>query len=367
MSSDYIPFEIQSEIMKRLPVKSLVQFRSVSKQWKSFIDCPEFIKTYHINHPNPKHHLLVRYKLGSVRKYTSIIDDNTFPQQKFPLFAPEPLNLLRNAFTLGSVDGLLGFYGFYQDVDLETWMVVLWNPSVRKFVGIVIPNELYSQVGYTCIGFGVCPHTNDPKLVKINVVQTPIICWEVQVFTLSSRVWKTVYTGPPFKSCLLLWDHVFIDGVVYWCTRGSFILSFDLKSDKFGEVSIPERFVRANGISVAKVNESLGLLEYYYEGGMLVCGVWMRKDGVNQPFTKIFTVKVEGKSVWNTSVLGFRNNGDVVLRIAGEDYKESTIEVYEPSSGHIRGVGIKAEYGTLSASSYMETLLLLDQPNSIIH
>nr|GFA54499.1 hypothetical protein [Tanacetum cinerariifolium] len=59
--SDYIPFEIQSEIMKRLPVKSLVQFRSVSKQWKSFIDCPKFIKTYHINHPNPQHHLLLQY------------------------------------------------------------------------------------------------------------------------------------------------------------------------------------------------------------------------------------------------------------------------------------------------------------------
>nr|GEV08354.1 hypothetical protein [Tanacetum cinerariifolium] len=132
--SDYLPFEIQSEIMKRLPVKSLVQFRSVSKQWKSFIDCPKFIKDYHINHPNPQHHLLVGYTLDAVRTYTSIIDDNTFPGQKFPLTAPEPLKLLRFTFTLGSVDGLLGFYGFYQDVYLETQMVVLWNPSLRKCV-----------------------------------------------------------------------------------------------------------------------------------------------------------------------------------------------------------------------------------------
>ncbi|GKD25162.1 F-box domain containing protein, partial [Tanacetum coccineum] len=170
--SDYIPFEIQSEIMKRLPVKSLVQFRSVSKQWKSFIDCPEFIKTYHINHPNPKHHLLVRY--NHVPTYTSIIDDNTFPQQKFPLTAPEPLNLL------SSVDGLLCFYGLYKDIELETKMVVLWNPSVRKCVGIPIPNVFDSPYGYTRIGFGVCRDTNDPKLVKINVVETPHISWDVQ-------------------------------------------------------------------------------------------------------------------------------------------------------------------------------------------
>ncbi|GKA61857.1 F-box domain containing protein [Tanacetum coccineum] len=367
--SDYIPFEIQSDIMKRLPVKSLVQFRSVSKQWKSFIDCPEFIKTYHINHPNPKHHLLVRYKLGSVRKYTSIIDDNTFPQQKFPLFAPEPLNLLRNAFVLGSVDGLLCFWGWNKNIELEP-LVVLWNPSLRKCVGIVIPN------GYTCIGFGVCPHTNDPKLVKINVVKTTPICWEVQVFTLSSRVWKTVFTGAPFKSCLLFWAHVFVDGIIYWSTHGSFILSFDLESDKFGEVSIPERFERTYGIHVAKVNESLGLLEYYEEGGMSLCGVWMRKDGVNRPFTKIYTVKVEGNLVFKR-VLGFRNNGEVVIEMEADDFEGSQIEVYEPSfqksqilvyepsSGRINDVGIKGVF--VAAKSYMETLLLLDQSNSIIH
>nr|GEY94690.1 hypothetical protein [Tanacetum cinerariifolium] len=80
---------------------------------------------------------------------------------------------------------------------------------------------------------------------------------------------------------------------------------------------------------------------------MWVCGVWMRKDGVNQPFTKIYTLKM----VFNTSILGFRNNGDVISGIVGDDYKESTLEVYEPSSGHINGVGIKGDYGTISASS----------------
>ncbi|GKD55561.1 F-box domain containing protein [Tanacetum coccineum] len=342
--SDYIPFEIQSEIMKRLPVKSLLQFRSVSKQWKSFIDSSEFIKNYHINHPNPQHQLLVRY--NRVQTYTSVIDDNTFPQQKFPLIAPEPLNLLRSTTILGSVDGLLGFYGFYQDVDLETWMVVLWNPSVRKCVGIPIPNVFDDDDTldrYTRIAFGVCPETNDPKLVKINVVTTPCICWEVQVFTLSSRFWKTVYTGAPLRSYALMFEHVFIDGIIYWSTLfGSFILSFDLKSEKFGQVSIPERFVRTYGIWVAKANESLGLLEYYKEGGTSLCGVWMRKDDINNPFTKIYTVKVEGKSVF-FKVLGFRKNGEVLLQLDDDDSEGSQIEVYEPSSGRINSVGISGE------------------------
>ncbi|MFS7988026.1 putative F-box domain-containing protein [Helianthus anomalus] len=44
--SDNVPFELQVEIIKRVPVKSLVQFRSVSKQWKSLIDSSESI-THH--------------------------------------------------------------------------------------------------------------------------------------------------------------------------------------------------------------------------------------------------------------------------------------------------------------------------------
>nr|GEW98019.1 hypothetical protein [Tanacetum cinerariifolium] len=223
-------------------------------------------------------------------------------------------------------------------------MVVLWNPSIRKSVAIPIPDEFDSPYRYTRIGFGVCRDTSDPKLVKIYVVETPSRCWEVQVFTLSSRFWKTVYTGAPFKSCDLMWDHVFIDGIIYWLGLGSFIISFDLKSEKFGEVCLPERLaIMSSNLKVVKVNESLGLLEFYSEGRLSVCGVWMRKDGVNKPLTNICTIKVEDKSVFNTSVLGFRNNGEVVMKMAGDVFEESRIEVYEPLSGRINSVGIRAE------------------------
>ncbi|GKD49329.1 hypothetical protein Tco_1278305, partial [Tanacetum coccineum] len=108
-------------------------------------------------------------------------------------------------------------------------------------------------------------------------------------------------------------------------------------------------------------------LEYYNEGDMTVCGVWTREDGDNKPFTKIYTVKVEGKSVFRR-VLGFRNNGEVVIIVDDDNYEESSIEVYEPSSGHINGVGINGgQRAYFCARSYMETLLLLDESYSIIH
>ncbi|GKA54514.1 F-box domain containing protein [Tanacetum coccineum] len=44
--SDNIPFDIQINIMNRLPVKSLLQFCTVSKQWKFSIDNSNFIHNY---------------------------------------------------------------------------------------------------------------------------------------------------------------------------------------------------------------------------------------------------------------------------------------------------------------------------------
>ncbi|GJS21983.1 hypothetical protein Tco_0450615 [Tanacetum coccineum] len=156
---------------------------------------------------------------------------------------------------------------------------------------------LVPEAGYIVVGFGVCHDTSDPKLVKIYVDKISSM-WVVEVFTLSTRVWKTVYMGVPFKSCTLLWHHVF-------------------------------------------------------------------SDGANNPFTKIYTIKVEG--MWLDRVLGFRNNGEVVMELDADNYKESRIAVYEPLSGHINDVGINGKRGTFYARSYMETLLLLDETDSIIH
>ncbi|GJU90338.1 hypothetical protein Tco_1302761, partial [Tanacetum coccineum] len=77
-------------------------------------------------------------------------------------------------------------------------------------------------------------------------------------------------------------------------------------------------------------------------------------------FSKIYIVKVVGSFL--SRVLEFRNNGEVVIQL--DEYR---IKVYEPLSGIVSGAGINGNQGTLSARSYMETLLLLDQSDSIIH
>jgi hypothetical protein len=182
-----LPFEIQAEIIKRLPpVKSLIRFRSVSKQWKSLIDSSEFI-TDHSAIQNHPHHLLVRYELDSECKYVSIVDDDTFPHHKYsPILPPTFSTVLM----LGCSHGLVCLYGIDRDSVDSKNLIVVWNPSIRKFVGIMVPDGTYF------FGFGVCPKTFDPKIVKI---KRWAINHGAEVFTLRSGAWRSISVNLPHK------------------------------------------------------------------------------------------------------------------------------------------------------------------------
>ncbi|XP_071718738.1 uncharacterized protein [Rutidosis leptorrhynchoides] len=187
------------------------------------------------------------------------MDDDRFPLHKFSPTVPVTLNRLRQARKLGSSDGIICYYGVCHDIynDYETMMAVLWNPTIRKSVGIVIPNVKDMTYGCVVIGFGVCPNTSDSKLVKIithihKSVTKLVNCvsWEVEVFTLSSGDCRSLSIEIPFKPVRLLLGHVFINGVIYFHgfdaidfgheNRHNRIISFDLKSEEFGEAFLPD-------------------------------------------------------------------------------------------------------------------------------
>ncbi|KAF5797421.1 putative F-box domain-containing protein [Helianthus annuus] len=130
--SDNIPFELQVEIIKRVPVRSLLQFRSVSKQWNSLIDSSEFI-THHTLNPTQPQHLLVRYIGRSEIKYVSIVDDDSFPRHKFSPTVSPTAKLLTHIRVIASSHELVCLCGFAYDENL----IILWNPSIRKYVEIV--------------------------------------------------------------------------------------------------------------------------------------------------------------------------------------------------------------------------------------
>lgn len=152
------------------------------------IDSSKFFSDYNTTHTQPQR-LLIRYKdpVEFLTKYVSIVDDDTFPQQKFSPTIPMSVDLFNISIVVGSSHGL---FGTYENEDEDILMVVLWNPSINKSVAINVPNVL-DRPYKTLFGYGVCPNTCDPKIVKIthggkcpkSEIEIP---FQVEVFTSSS-------------------------------------------------------------------------------------------------------------------------------------------------------------------------------------
>nr|GEW07284.1 hypothetical protein [Tanacetum cinerariifolium] len=122
--------------MKKLPIKSLAQFRSVSKAWKSLIDSVKFIADHYYNVCQPQHLFIIyapyyHFVCGTdaFNEFISIVDDETFSQ----------CNLTRESPYSHMSSILVGsLFCFYNPGISKAF---LWNPSIRKSIAIVVSSR----------------------------------------------------------------------------------------------------------------------------------------------------------------------------------------------------------------------------------
>lgn len=131
-----LPVELISEILFKLPVKFLLQLRSVSKSWLSLISSPEFMKAHLLLSASNKdytHHgviLKVATESGHSVKDCCLRDLLYHPvTEAFDLDYPSK-NPYNNLWFVGSFNGLIClairlYYGRYD--------LFIWNPSIRKY------------------------------------------------------------------------------------------------------------------------------------------------------------------------------------------------------------------------------------------
>ncbi|KAM0005459.1 putative F-box domain, galactose oxidase/kelch, beta-propeller, F-box associated interaction [Helianthus debilis subsp. tardiflorus] len=325
--SDHIPFELQVDIIKRLPIKLLIQARSVSKAWKSVIDSSDFIADYTVHNHDQPQHLLIRYEnLYSVETYVSFVDDDSFPQNKYSPTVPRSVNLLSDSIIIGASHGLVCLFGCYLNPGhSRKATAVIWNPSIRKSVAIALPN-LDMRVAHA-LGFGVCPVTSDPKIVKISGTRSRhmkmkgVTCssrWQVEVFSLRSGVWRNSH-GNLSNNLVNLerpaHSQVTIDGSIYWFGVGNTV--------EFGEIHLPNELAFRDKMELHLFNycDSLAVIRQRIMDDMIQ--VWRKGNGDSKSFTKLFTIKKPYRYRWYMSSLplGFRMTGELMMRKAnnGED------------------------------------------------
>ncbi|KAJ0864300.1 putative F-box domain-containing protein [Helianthus annuus] len=341
-----LPVELEEIILNKLPVKPLIRFRSVCKAWKSLIDSSDFI----LKHRQHQHqHLLVRYKdaVNLELKYVSIADTDTdtFPQNTVSVTVPQSVVHLEEPYT--TIDSPHGLLCLFSITDRKA---VIWNPSLRKAVDVVLPDIADDEMYRTVLGFGVCRETRDPKIVKIKMDTKIHKEGGVYVFTLSTGIWRSVYSSNvPSKVIIFGEEQVVVGGVVYW-----------LAVPRFGEVKLPDRLAHTHcNLSMLKPRESLVAIEGCVEDSELVYHVWVMKDGVPKLFEKLFTISSHSPYGSLNSIRGFRKTGEALVELQAH-CSIRTLAAYEPYSKSIKNIGTSEKH--IYVYSYTETLLLLDQP-----
>ncbi|KAL7593191.1 hypothetical protein Lser_V15G33627 [Lactuca serriola] len=375
--SDHVPFHIQQEILKRLPVKSLISFRSVSKAWKSFIDSSDFITAHSLLHVQPQH-LLLRHRdwHHPLKKINvSLFSEATFPQQRFVQTCPRSIRRFDSPKIIGSSHGLLCVHDSHSEV-------VVWNPSIRKSISIQLPSMRYDRFLFF-LSFGVCPVTLDPKIIKIT--QFGQWCeekrkiskyWKVIVYTFSSGEWRKLSNNKERRKSVLhrhTGPQVIIDRFIYWSALypprpqyRNLIMSFDMTNESFEVIDLPHNLAchPHNQLSISKLRESLVILESSNNmENKLVFVVWKMEHNVQRSFTKLFTIEAQHESIMK--VLGFRESGQPVMEVKDDVSKKSKLVVYEPNSKNFSDLEINGVSDEFYVNSYEETLLLLDRSDCI--
>ena len=238
-----IPDEVIVEILVRLPVRSLLQFRSVCKSWKTLISSPQFAKDhFQFSTTNP---MLTQQQL-----VCSTIDDYHPHECKF-ISCPVKSLLewrctparaaklrMRHGFSiLGSCNGLLCLY------DIFNSYVQLWNPSTRfrSERSPTVDSNPYYDVTYHGFGYD---HVHDKYkvFVVIGNCHDPV----TKVYTFGANSLTTIQDFPGYRISSGPLGK-FVSGTLHWLAIGVFkddpmrIITFDMGRDTCGELSLPDR------------------------------------------------------------------------------------------------------------------------------
>ncbi|XP_058182198.1 F-box/kelch-repeat protein At3g23880-like [Rhododendron vialii] len=365
----HIPREIIFDILSRLPVKSLLRFRSVCKPWLSVISNPQFVKT-HLSTYSYKgddddddctHHRLVLnthpshnvtgLKTCSLETVCSVLESQ---QWESAVDLDYPFNDLdQYVVVVGSCNGLMCVAA------TRTGTIYLLNPSTRKSKRL--PDWRGSRDLY---GFGFDESNDDYKVVLISYRGGGVSAKSnVMVYTLRTDSWRQIGDLSCGVPCNVLGN--FLNGSLLWlvCVDNSgpgysyVIVSLDLEKETYGEVSQPN-YGKAHfslDLELCVLERCLGVL---CTSPKSHTDVWIMKEyGKIDSWTKLFTIQDVAKPVLSHRIsppLCISKNGKLLIL-----YRQH-LSVYSPKNGTFRNLVIHNANNCEQICTYVESLVSPD-------
>jgi F-box interacting protein len=387
-SYDSLPDEIVTQILIHLPIKSIITCTSVSKTWKSIIQNPTFISIHlHLSiKSNNNLNFLTLFTPQNKEVYAlHSDDDDDFTEHTRFDFPHKPINSKIIFRVVGICNGLVCIS---DDLHGNTNQLFLWNPCVRKFVKLPLPN-VTCQLGkkHGSIGFGFDAKTNDYKVARVVYLEVdPNILKErpkVEVYSLSTCEWRIITAAlPPICTLNLIEGRepqAFVNGAIHWIAfrgtggvrLGAFVLVFDLGDEVFREIPLP-KLPNYNPQEcrndLCAYGNSIALFQTVFVDSRHL-DIWVMKEyGVSSSWTKVLTLAAQVRILPRglplppiPRAIGFKRNGKVVLDMGWRmSMGMRTLTSQDLETQEKKDLRITSYYYTF-VDSYVESLILLDK------
>ncbi|XP_030471182.2 F-box protein CPR1-like [Syzygium oleosum] len=305
-----LPVELITEILDRLPVRSLLRFRCVSKRWRGMIDSPGFVRSHLCRSVESSTNLSLFLRHSSSLYWIDLGSLRRVEETNYPLMCYSD-----QIKVLGSCNGLLCISNAADDV-------VIWNPSTRrhKFLPYSAVEVRRASVFSVCVyGFGYDDRSDDYVLLRLVQLVTEPIESEVSIYSLKDNAWRRL-RDMPYSLVYPRKMGVFACGRLHWImTRelvsdsANLLVAFDFCVEDFKVVDQPEVIDNKLDMDVAVLG---GCLCLSINDSHMGVDVWIMKEyGLKESWAKLFSIPQSevSRSLGFVRPLAFSHNGRQVL------------------------------------------------------
>ncbi|XP_026412768.1 putative F-box protein At1g32420 [Papaver somniferum] len=258
------------EIFSRLPVKSLMRFKCLSKHWCSVIQKDQHFIDLHFLQSKARTNLLLtvpRERNGYIQSWS--VDDNLYPFRYFLAIAdlfseggevPSVVHTTTREIDTGSysitkpVNGLICLFDSEENLgvrvcNLSTRQVTTWIRSTFLSNFDLKDKGAHYLMSSRC-NLGFDPATKEHKVICMWTVRGGPVC---EVLTLGDRTWRIIDDVLPaynYTNSYTYGDSIYVNGFIYYepqMIKFSFeddkpivIVAFDVGKEKFRAIEIPD-------------------------------------------------------------------------------------------------------------------------------
>ncbi|KAL4599541.1 hypothetical protein ACB092_11G133800 [Castanea dentata] len=234
-----------------------------------------------------------------------------------------------------------------------------------------LPDTCLGQLRCVKLGFAYHSENNDYKVVRISL--SPLYEHEIEVYTLSSDSWRRYEILLPTNVLILdisfYCPNPLVSGALHWMAyiygenhRTETIMAFDVNSEKFRKLELPDNSMISNDRCLAFFK---GKLAYIECGHIQPCGfqysIWVTREyGVVESWHKIFVVPF----FQVTSCIAFTEYGSLLVWCIDHQVKNKEFKFLLIDTENLHEKELDIQFPSI-VTNFMDSLVLLDGANVV--